>query len=167
MARRTRCNEAENGPHPSKFGLTDARAHERRFLAELRVTCRYQTRKATAVRGGFSVCAIHAQIGSGMPVRQLDRSSLDQRLDGAQSLQHLARYRRIHLYHGQRLHRFGSAALAAQGKVGDVDAVLAEDGTDLADDAGHVEVAADEEIALKRSLDVDTIKLQQARLLAM
>ena len=58
-------------------------------------------------------------------------------------------------------------AFAAEGEVGDVDALLAEDGADLADDAGDVEVAADEQIAFERRFDVDAVELEQARLLAV
>ena len=37
----------------------------------------------------------------------------------------------------------------------------------LADHAGHVEVAADQQIAFERRFDVDAVELQQARLLAV
>jgi hypothetical protein len=62
---------------------------------------------------------------------------------------------------------FGAGAFAAQREVGDVDALLAEDGADAADDAGHVEVAADQQVAFERGLDVDAVELEQARLLAV
>ena len=61
----------------------------------------------------------------------------------------------------------GAGAIAAEGEVGDVDAVLAEDGADAADDAGHIEVAADQEGAVERGFDIDAVELEQAGLLAV
>ncbi len=77
------------------------------------------------------------------------------------------RNRRIDLHDGEGLDGLGAGAFAAEGEVGDVDAVLAEDGADFADDAGDVEVAADQQVAFQRRLDVDGVELEQARLLAV
>ncbi len=52
---------------------------------------------------------------------------------------------------------------AAQGEVGDVDGVLAEDGADAADDAGDVVVADGDEGAVERGFDVDAVVGEQAR----
>ena len=60
-----------------------------------------------------------------------------------------------------------ASAFAAEGEVGDVDALFAEDGSDLSDHAGNVEVAADKQIAFERRFDVDAVELKQARLFAM
>ena len=51
---------------------------------------------------------------------------------------------------------------AAEGEVGDVDGVLAEDGADADDDAGDVVVADGEECAVERRLDVDAVVGEQA-----
>ncbi len=51
---------------------------------------------------------------------------------------------------------------AAQGEVGDVDLVLAEDGADAADDAGDVVVADGDEGAGERGFDVDAVVGEQA-----
>ena len=52
--------------------------------------------------------------------------------------------------------------LPAQGEVGDVDGVLAEDGADAADDAGDVVVADGDEGAGEWGLDVDAVVAEQA-----
>ena len=51
---------------------------------------------------------------------------------------------------------------AAEGEVRDVDVVLAEDGSDAADDTGDVFVADGDEGALERRFDVDAVEVQQA-----
>ena len=51
---------------------------------------------------------------------------------------------------------------AAEGEVGDVDRLLAEDGADAAHDAGDVVVADSDEGAVKRGLDVDAVVAEQA-----
>ena len=63
---------------------------------------------------------------------------------------------------GTRCERAGAVG-AAQGEVGDVDAVLAEDGADAADDAGDVVVADRDQGSVQRSFDVDAVVGQQAR----
>src|ERR1700739_21717 len=68
--------------------------------------------------------------------------------------------RGIDLHDSESLDRLGSAAFAAEGEVGDVDALLSEDGSDFSDYTRNVEVAADEEIALKRCFDVDAIEFE-------
>ncbi len=62
---------------------------------------------------------------------------------------------------------FAPAPLAAQREVGDVHALLAQDGSDLPDHARHIEVAADQQIAFERRLNIDAVELQQPRLLAV
>jgi len=51
---------------------------------------------------------------------------------------------------------------AAEGKVGDVEAVFAEDGADAADDSGDVVVADGDEGAIEGGLDVDAVVAQEA-----
>lgn len=58
-------------------------------------------------------------------------------------------------------------ALAAEGEVGDVDAFFAEDGADAADDAGDVEVTADEQAAFEGGFDVHAVVGEQAGLFAV
>ena len=79
----------------------------------------------------------------------------------------LARDRGVDLDDGEGFDGLCAGAFAAEGEVGDVDAVLAEDGADFADDAGDVEVAADEQVAFERRFDVDGVELEEARLLAV
>jgi len=67
----------------------------------------------------------------------------------------LSRDRRIHLYYGQRLDRLLARPLAAQREVGDIDAVLTQNRPDTPDHARHIQVAADQQIAFERRLDVD------------
>ena len=101
------------------------------------------------------------------PPPAVERRGFEQGLDGAKRFEHCVGNRRVHLHDGQSFHGLGAGALAAQREVGDVDALLAEDGADFADDAGDVEIAADEQVAFQRGLDVDGIELEQARLLAV
>src|ERR1700722_4673721 len=61
----------------------------------------------------------------------------------------------------------GRSPLAAQRKVGDVDALLAENRSDAPDDAGHVKVAANDQGPLKRRFNIDAVESQQPRLLPM
>ena len=56
----------------------------------------------------------------------------------------------------------GWIGCTAQGEVGDVDAVLAEDGADAADDAGDVVVADGDEGAVEGGLDVDAVVAEEA-----
>src|SRR5438309_1365329 len=65
------------------------------------------------------------------------------------------------------MHGLNSGPVPAQGEVGDVDAVLAENGSDAADDAGHVDIAAHQQGALERRLHVDAVELEQPWLLSM
>lgn len=70
----------------------------------------------------------------------------------------------VDLDYGERLSLRDSlrADRTAQGEVGDVDRVLAEDRADLADDAGDVVVADGDEGAVERGLDVDAVVGEQA-----
>ena len=54
---------------------------------------------------------------------------------------------------------------AAEGHVGDIDLVFAEDGAQHADDAGYVAVAQDEEEADGRDLDTVAKEADEARVL--
>ncbi len=70
----------------------------------------------------------------------------------------------IDLYDGKSLPLRNAlrAGGAAEGEVGDVDGVLAEDGADAADYAGDVVVADGDEGSGEWGLDVDAIVGQQA-----
>ena len=52
-------------------------------------------------------------------------------------------------------------ARAAQREVGDVDVVLPEHRSDPAHNAGHVEIAQVDDVALQRRFHVDAVDLQQ------
>jgi len=71
----------------------------------------------------------------------------------------------VDLHNGEGL-ALGNALGArgsAQSEVGDVDAVIAEDGADAADDAGDVMVADGDESAVEGRFDVDAVIGKQAR----
>ena len=97
----------------------------------------------------------------------MDEFGFEQGFDGHKGVENCAGNWRVHLHDGEGLDGLGAGAFAAEGEVGDVDAVLAEDGSDFADDARNVEVAADQQIAFERRFDVDAVELKQARLLAV
>src|SRR5258705_11340779 len=56
---------------------------------------------------------------------------------------------------GDALSAGGCSGCAAEGEVGDVDRVFAEDGADAANDAGDIVVADDDEGAVEGGLDID------------
>ena len=76
------------------------------------------------------------------------------------------RHQGVDLNDGESFDGFIASPFAAEGEVGNVDPLFAEDGSDLSDYAGDVEVAADKEIAFERRFDVDAVELKQARLFA-
>src|SRR6266851_1028139 len=75
----------------------------------------------------------------------------------------------VDLHHGQGLTLRDALRTdgAAQGEVGDVDRMVAEDGSNAADDARNVVVADGDQGPGERSLDVDAIVSQQARRASM
>ena len=81
-----------------------------------------------------------------------DQPGIGDGLDATQRLQHRVGNLAVELNHGQS--RAGMiAAGAAQSKVADVELVLAENCSDAADDARHVEIAEGEQLAFERGLD--------------
>src|SRR5580692_1261491 len=84
-------------------------------------------------------------------------------LDPSQRVQRRFGHVAVHLHHGNG-RRFRTAP---QREVGDVDVVLTEHSSDTSDHAGHIEVAQVNHVALKRSLDMNAVDLQQARLAAV
>ena len=125
------------------------------------------TKKPPLAGGGFSLSGGGGRRGSGGDLRQGDEFGFDQGLDGLEGFKDLVGDRGIDLDDGEGFDGLGAGALAAEGEVGDVDAVLAEDGADLADDAGDVVVAADEQVAFERGFDVDAVEFEQAGLFAV
>src|SRR5579864_7714982 len=91
----------------------------------------------------------------------------------AQGFQDILGNTAINMNDGDRLAWFGLlgtsvvGGLAAEGKIRDVDLVLAENRAHLADDAGNVAIAQEDQIAFQRRLDVDIVDRQQARVIAM
>ena len=88
----------------------------------------------------------------------MDGAGFEERFDGAERFENRGRDRRVYLDDGQGFDGLNAGAFAAEGEVGYVDALLTEDGADFADDAGDVEVAANEQIAFERGLDVDGVE---------
>ena len=68
---------------------------------------------------------------------------------------------------GLTLRNILRASRTAEGEVGDVDAVVAEDGADAADNARDVLVADDDEGAGELGFDVDAVVVEQARRMAV
>ena len=98
---------------------------------------------------------------------ELDEFGLQQGFDGHEGVKNGAGNRGVDLHDRESFDGLFSATFAAEGEVGDVDALLAENRSDLADNSGNVEVAAHEEISLKRRFDIDAVELKQTRLLAV
>ena len=72
-------------------------------------------------------------------------------------------FRRNFLVHIDNAHRFFRILHAAEGEIGDVDFVLAEQRADAADDAGDVLIADQEQETLERRFDVDVVHAQDAQ----
>ncbi len=94
------------------------------------------------------------------------------RVDRAQSIHRGAlglRIRRVDLDHGERmtLRHTAAAHRAAQREVRDVDLVVAQDRADAADHAGHILVAHAEQHTGQRRFNVDAVKGDQARRVAV
>uniref|UniRef100_E6PWW3 Uncharacterized protein n=1 Tax=mine drainage metagenome TaxID=410659 RepID=E6PWW3_9ZZZZ len=102
---------------------------------------------------------------------ETDEAGFEERFDCGESVEDIGVDGFVHLNDGERFHGvFRScfaAAFSSQSEVGDVDALLPENRTDVADDAGDVEVAADEEGSFEGGFDVNGVEREQARLFAV
>ena len=85
------------------------------------------------------------QVGRGSGL-ELDVLGFEQGLDFGEGLKDGGGDGGVDLDDGEGIDWGGAGAFAAEGEVGDVDAVFAEGGADFADDAGDVEVAADKRV---------------------
>ena len=73
----------------------------------------------------------------------------------------------INLHHGQSLQRSRSLVFTTQREVGNVHTLLTQRGTDLANHTRHILIAANQQMAFERNLDIDAVKGQQTRLHAV
>src|SRR5579872_52347 len=114
----------------------------------------------------YSTDALPSKAGAGSIARQDHLANARDGRHRAQFLQGSLGGRSVDLQDGECCGR-AFVIRTAEREVGDVDLVLAKDGADPADDAGHVLVANREQRALQRRLDVDAVEVQQPRRVSM